>query len=67
MTKTHPSVIIYRVASREDAEVIVSGTVEYVGPSPDAYASARSEGLWQVDLVNAPRPRRTPRQSEWEW
>ena len=67
MTKLHPSIVIYSVASRTDAEVIVSGMIEYVGPSPEAYASARSEGLWQVDLLNAPRSRRTPRRSEWEW
>lgn len=67
MTKLHPSIVIYSVASREDAEVIVNGKTEYVGPSPDAYASARSEGLWQVDLYDAPRIRRTPRNSEWEY
>lgn len=65
--KIHPSIVITKVQSRADADVIVNGKREYTGPSPDAYAMARSEGLWRIEVETPVPVRRTPRRSEWEW
>jgi hypothetical protein len=67
MTKLHPSIVIYSVDSASDSDVIVNGVLEYHGPSPEAYAQARSTGLWQIDIDPPAPARRTPRKSEWEW
>jgi beta-galactosidase/beta-glucuronidase len=65
--KLHPSIVIYSVDNETDSDVIVNDVVEYHGPSPLAYAQARSTGLWQVEIDPPYRARRTPRKSEWEW
>lgn len=65
--KLHPSIVIYSVADETDSDVIVNGSTEYSGPSPMAYATARSAGLWQIDAEPPCPTRRTPRKSEWEW
>lgn len=66
--KLHPSIVLYSVGQREQADVIVGGRIAYSGSHYVEYAERMSAELWQVELTAPnPKPRRTPRGEDMLW
>jgi hypothetical protein len=65
--KLHPSIILYSVGQREQADVILDGRIVYSGSHASEYAERVSAELWQVELTAPVKPRRTPRNEDMLW
>lgn len=65
--KLHPSIIIYSVWDKEDADVIVGGEIVYSGTDYESCAQEVSRELWALELSAPVKARRTPRGQDMLW
>lgn len=67
LPKLHPSIVLYSVGQREQADVILDGRIVYSGSHAVEYAARVSSELWQVELTAPQKARRTPRGEDMLW